>query len=610
LFKGLARVSGTSQVRRLTKRKVGLNQEWFEMTDIRRRKLDDAVWIPLRANHPITVGKDGYVGYRCELFATGSIAVPLEKKTQAETLGWGDIGLGRSHKGGFDRNRYIPADIFEDSRIGQAVPLALEQQGNREEPRVWHLHQDLVLTLGLLREGDTWKALEEGYVDVARLQKDANGEPLLLEIRAEYLKDYLCARGMALYVSSYRSREEVVDDSSHITWTENPLCVDQEGGDRWEGRQSEIHEGGRPFGESIRVVQVTRTDVDFGEDIPRIGLDGGTESNSWTKKFQGRKLHKIWGELWRNEWVQPSQHSPRVRGDKLPPSVFFITDSSGARESYETLTGGRRWLWFRPGVIIELAHRRGGALYWYTRDTGGIRCSPDCSVAFGMNKLGLVNIYAKDIALLPEWQQRLWAGFNVGPEGGVSQELLASQAQGVPADTHAPEEFLPKAIELLNKIADQKLGFQLFREHEQFESIISRTHRFRSVDRAGFFSLAKDLARLTADSVDASGLQRIAVPPKGEKWGSLKTLEKVLALQVDSTRAHSLLGPLHGIYNLRQADAHLPGTELDTAFGLVGVDQKLPLVLQGCQMLHSCVSCLYAIAKELNELNVKSVPQE
>src|SRR5262249_4545318 len=172
---------------------------------------------------------------------------------------------------------------------------------------------------------------------------------------------------------------------------------------------------------------------------------------------------------------------------------------------------------------------RGGGLRWYTRDTGGVKSSPGSYKHFGVNKLGLVNVYAKDIGLLAEWEQQIWAGFNVGPEGGVSEELLAAQAEGQPAHTQAPEEYLSKAFVLLNETASAKFGFLLFREHADFSSLVARSHRFRATDQAGLFALAKDLARLTADSIDTAAIQRIVAPPKGEKWGSLKSLEKLLA---------------------------------------------------------------------------------
>ena len=141
--------------------------------------------------------------------------------------------------------------------------------------------------------------------------------------------------------------------------------------------------------------------------------------------------------------------------------------------------------------MSTLAHRRGGYLTWYTRNTGNVACSPDYGVHFGVNALGLINVYAEDIAFLPEWQQRIWAGYNVGPEGKVSDELLMSQANANPANTQAPEEFLSKGLDALNEASNANLGFAIVRQHDQISNLIVRAHRFRATDRVGLFSLAK-----------------------------------------------------------------------------------------------------------------------
>jgi hypothetical protein len=210
-----------------------MDQEWFEMADIRRRKLDSAVWIPLRASLTLEgIGEWGYLGHREEFFGAGSIAVPVDKRASAETLGWMDVGLRHTHKGGIQDGRYVAADVFDGYGLQlNAVALVLAQDGNADDPTEWHLHQDFVIALNLKREGDTWLAMDEGYVEVARLRR-CDGRPVLLEVRAEHLKDYLCARGMALYVSSYRNREETVNDASHISWAEN-LLRQVSKGDRW-----------------------------------------------------------------------------------------------------------------------------------------------------------------------------------------------------------------------------------------------------------------------------------------------------------------------------------------------------------------------------------------
>lgn len=581
-----------------------MDQEWFELRDVRRRRLEGSVWIPLRAIHTRkTTGEYGFPGYQAEFFGAGSLAVFEEKRGHAGQLGWEDIGISHEHRGWVQDGRYIPSDIYQSHSGGIiGLHLVLDQRSNRDEPKEWHLHQDLVTCLGLKREGDTWVAPDEGYIQVARLNRNENEGPYLIEFRADHLKDYLCARNMALYVTSYWNREEVVENSAHITWPENPYRED-EGGDRWEGRTIAIHEGGRPFGAKTSVFHISRKDVDPSDDVPTVGLpkENDIESRSWTREHEGRRIEKIQGELWRNEWIEPGELSARIRWDELPPSVFFIIDAAGTLESKATLVSGSRWIWFRPDVVMALSHRRGGGLHWYTRDTGGVRCSPDYDVHFGINRVGLVNAYAKDIAVLPDWQQRIWAGHNVGPEGGVSDELLASQMRAQPAGTQAPEEFLERALERLNEATSANYGLIIIREHEQYGHLISITHRFRAIDRSGFFALAKDLARLTADSLDARAIQQVVSPPRGTNWGSLKSLEKLAALHVSSEIARRLVRPLVGIYELRHLDAHLPSSDLSDAFRNAGIDRSLPLIFQGFQLLDNCVSALWSIAETLEK---------
>jgi hypothetical protein len=64
-----------------------------------------------------------------------------------------------------------------------------------------------VITLGVKREGNVWVAMDEDYIEVVRLKLDDDKRPRLLEVRAEHLKDYLCARRMALLISWYRERQ-------------------------------------------------------------------------------------------------------------------------------------------------------------------------------------------------------------------------------------------------------------------------------------------------------------------------------------------------------------------------------------------------------------------
>ena len=580
-----------------------MNQDWFEMRDIRARSLTKVVWIPLRVSHTLErVGEFGHAGFLQEFYGAGSLAVPVESKADALTLSWDSIGILHDHCGHAEDGRYVPADVFEDyQKRFTGVHLALHQRGGGDESAEWHLHQDFVTTLGLKRESDVWVRPDEDYIEVARLVRADKGGVVRLEVRALHLRDYLCARGMGLVISSYRERNEVLEDASHISWPDGHVEEKEELA-RWVGRKGAIHEGGREHGGSVAVFHVARTDVDPEDDVPILGspTDDNLKSSSWTQKFSGRKLHRVSGDLWRTEWIDPAPQSPIVRGDEIPSSVSYLVDAGGTRELSGALKDSGRWLWFKPAVIGSLITRRGASLEWYTRETGAVHLSGH-RVHFGLNSIGLVTVYAKDIAHLPDWQQRVWAAHNVSPEGKVSDELQASQVHASPADTQAPEAFLGKALAALQSSGEVALGIRILRQHEYVKELLPRLHRFRAMDRQGLFALAKDVARITADDIDAKQLQTIASPPKETEWGSLKSLEKVLATRIDPDKARSLLSPLVGIYELRLADAHLPTDDVKQAFKLVGIDESLPPTTQACQLLHAAVSSLYRICRILDE---------
>ena len=255
----------------------------------------------------------------------------------------------------------------------------------------------------------------------------------------------------------------------------------------------------------------------------------------------------------------------------------------------------------RSTCRVSTSSRKGSGLRWYTAYTGSIWCSPNCPVHFGINRLGLINVYAYDIAKYPLWQQKVWAGHNVPPDGAVCDELLAAQMRARPAHTKSPEELLELAIGEMDQLFVEKFRAPLFRTHHAAEEIVKGIHRFRAVDKPGLLSLAKDLARLIADRIDVNVLRKIAVPPAGEKWGSLKSLEKALASKIEPERAATMVAPLFGIYELRLGDAHLPSTEIDDAMSKARVDQTEPFVEQGAQLIYSAAYSLHLVWEELSK---------
>jgi hypothetical protein len=578
-------------------------QEWFEMRERRARSFDRSAWTPLRAvRRQESAGKRFAENHEEEFFGASSAVFPVSSRLEVErTIGWGNLSLMHDHAPYAQDDEYTPADRFVRGDL-QGTYLVLSQEGNRVEHGDWLLHPDLILGLRLKREGDVWLAMDEGYIQVVRMTRDEKGSPNLLEIRTSHLKDLLAARREFLCISTYSSREEISDDASTIDWPENTLTEEWDQQNRWRGTVTEITEDGHPFGSSMAIFHVGRKNFDREQDVPEVGINDDFESNQYTRTFdKGRKLYRVWGELWKVDFIEPGEASPRVRRDETASLVYFYTDASGKRESAEELDRKGRWLWFKPDVINKALEFRGSFLEWYTADTGRISMGPDGGVPFGVNDLGLINVYAKDISFSSLWQQQLWAGFNVVPDGGVSRELLMSQAEGEPASTQAPEAFLESGIRSLNEATKQKFGFEVIRSHRDNQRLLRLSHRFRAISESGLHTLAKDLTRLIVDNIDIENLQKITPPPKGQKRGSLKSLEAVLGSITSPDFGYRLLGPFFGIYELRLADAHLPSSEIARAYKLVGIDTTKPWVTQGKQMLERIVSLLHIFADIISQ---------
>lgn len=585
-------------------------QSWFEMADLRKRRFANAVWVPLQSSEKIVEqGEYGKPGWREEYLLAYSTAFAPNKRAEAELL---DLHSFRHERvpHAYGNGEYKPCEVYQHNDYEDlGVDFVYNQSLGNGHQRLWHLSPDLVIALHLLQEGDQWVRPEEDYAVVVRQRRDAEGAVVAIEIRSDCLRDYLAARGLALRVSYYRSRTSVMVDASHISWPKEGL-FEQVPHDRFEARVWETDERGGQYGAGVAVFNVWRTDVDPEEDVPVFGRETDSNTDGSTRHFKrgGNKYFRAQGELWRSEWIEPAERSERVRGDDPAEDLTFIVDATGERWPASRLNDQDvgRYLWFDPKLVVSLLQKRGGGLTWHSEHTGEVWSLSDYKVHFGVNRVGLITVYAYDVARLPVWQQRTWAAFNAAPDGGVSEELLDAQMRTKPANTWAPEAAIPELMDRLDELFCEWLGKPLFNHHDATSTIAKTVHRFRALEQNGLLALAKDLARLTADRINIPGVQAACAPPKGEKWRSLKSLENALGTLLPKEQARSLLTPLVGIYELRLGDAHLPSSTIDDAFNMIAIDRSIHAVGQGFQMLARTANALSAIGAATSEALVKA----
>ena len=337
------------------------------MTRETRRTFAASTWVPLRAATTHRQGEPDVKlpGYISDDFLCGAVAFPPEHREAADQLGWGQIGIGHAARPfAYEDGYYSPVEQYQ---YNDKQPLGVELVFVHDQPVVggqqWILNPDLVIALRLIKEGHQWVRPEEDFVVVARETVGEDGQHTLIEIKREFLLDYLSARGLALRLSYYRQRVENVASEEGSAYA---ALADQDGA-RDGGRFSILKRSlNDVYGGSWALFRVWRTDVDPEEDAPVMGpeRDDNTESEQREGYRGGYEGVRVEGQFWREEWIDPPARSVRVRGDDDPTRPALIVETDGTRMPSADLDDEDigRWLWFRPAVVNALLSRRGFSL--------------------------------------------------------------------------------------------------------------------------------------------------------------------------------------------------------------------------------------------------------
>jgi hypothetical protein len=579
-----------------------VNQDWILQTKETRRTFSNATWVPLRASCDDGQGEVRDIGFVSEVFACGSVAFPPEHREFAERLGWSDIGIGHSVQPyAYEDGHY---SSIEQYQYNDKQPIGVQLVFEHPQPvvggRLWILNPDLVVALHLIKDGNNWVRPEEDFVVVAREVLDNEGRHRLIEIKREFLIDYLAARNLSLRLSCYRQRVENVAELDGSAYANLANRQEQRDGGRYELLIRSLND---VFGGSWASLRVWRTDVDENDDAPVMGPE--SNDNTDFEKSQGHRGGnegvRVEGEFWREEWIQHQGKSVRVRGDAGQALPQFIVDTDGSRMPSADLDNEDigRWLWFRSSVVSELLNHRGFSLKWYTADTGGIRSTSGCVTHFGVNSSDLITVYAYDVARLASWEQQIWAAHNVVPDGKVSNELLAAQVKAQPAATHAVEDLLFRSMRMLEAGFRRAYKVGLYTHEIDDAVVMQQVSRFASKDQASLLRLAKELVRIFSDRLDVRELRKLSTHAEKKKLGSNKLLQDVLAQKVGVDRARFVFGAIAGAYDMRVADAHPTSSDIEDAFRLVGIDASSSFLRQGEQLVSNFGRSVWEIGKLL-----------
>lgn len=581
-----------------------MSQDWILQKKETRRTFSKSTWVPLRASINDEKGDCKYTGHVGEYFGCGSVAFPPEHREIAEKASWSDIGIGCTPKPYAYEDGYY--STIEQYQWNDKEPIGIHLVFEHPQPVVggtlWVLNPDLVIALRLIKEGNNWVRPEENFVVVAREVLDEKGEQRLIEIKREFLLDYLAARNLSLRLSYYRQRVENVSTLEDSEYAGLEDHQEERGDGRYKLLIRNLND---VFGGSWAMFRAWRTDVDEEEDAPVMGPE--TDENTDYEKSEGDKCGydgvRVEGEFWRDEWIDHQGKSKRVRGDADTNLPQFIVETDSTRVASSELNNEDvgRWLWFRSSIVNELLGLRGFSLEWHTAETGSIHSTSSYRIHFGLNSADFITVYAYNIARLPSWEQHLWAAHNAVPEGKVSSELLDSQVKAQPASTHAVEELLFEVMSMLENGFKQEFNVSIFSHDLDRIEVLKKISRFESKDQASLLRLAKEIVRVFSDRLNVKELRTLSTHAYKDKLGSNKLLQDILSQKVGDDTARKVFGPIVGAYDMRVGDAHPTSSKIEEALELAGIDSENSYLRQGQQLISNVEQSILWIGKMMFE---------
>lgn len=560
---------------------------WFEFKDIIRKPVKNDVWIPLWWIQSVKSSGSGHdIGDHEDFVFLNTVIAPEESKESLFTFECSDLNPVHGNESKRWDDVYVRADtVYNDGYEPLGEYAVLYHEFGRKASDRHYLNHDLVFALDLIEQGDNWVRPDEGFEIVIRQHRDNEGKIFKIEIKAKYLKDYLCAKECGLFVCAFYERSSIFASCPEFGWPKNGetnKLISE--GCKWAGYVQPMDENGGVFPGKIHLSTFGFKDIRSEDDVPKFdptGSDDNMYSESHVIDGLPVSRYRAVGELRRFEWIEPGEKSVRV-GDDEEDALEFYAESDGRLKSGEELKYPQQWLWFRNDVINRILSYQGASFRWCTADTGVVQINSDWPLHFGINKLGLINVYAKDIVSLPRWQQEIWKGYNVAPEGGVSEELLLSQIKCQPAKTQPVEiDFLSTHDCLRQAFKWISGGQELFEHLPPVMEIHNKIHRFSVQKEDDLLTLAKEICKVTVDALNVSALR--AMLPKTEEIRELRSRNlfgRFLAKFADDDVARTAMSPLAYIYDLRCADAHIKSSKITDTLKLLHIDTAQPLVRQ------------------------------
>lgn len=310
----------------------------------------------------------------------GSCMIPVESKQRA--LDEIDYSLMPTFSGGYfedfsGKSKYITNESFEHNKGLIVEPLYVDRYWSGLGLHIYEPSQRLTLYLELLNKGNEWIDPYNNEVVIRIIKKEELDRDIKhtlhkIEIKIDYLKDYLAAREAGLLIAKHSSRCIVFESPDQI-----PL----ENGDK------DIRNGKWSF---------------FSSDHPALAKGEILAEAEIRQKF------------WIKPLPEPRSEYAKSRGEFVGGVEFILND--GSRKEYDVEAGHKgdyfKLLSFNPRVMDIFLGRPNFDYEEYTRETLELKFPNGETLHVAVNLSGQIQVWWGGLAKLSKKYQELLAPYS------------------------------------------------------------------------------------------------------------------------------------------------------------------------------------------------------
>lgn len=543
-------------------------QSWFEMLDVKCDTHGEGEWTPLWVYEVSHEGDMFSAPYQEEIYRIRTLFAPLVNRGRLLDH-WIDLDSDGVYPCVDQGNYCKPGVYYFDSRNGEEAgeySVFKFCTGGGETCEL-QINQDLVAALQLIPKGDSWIRPAEGGQIVIRLGKNDKGVVVRAEIRTEYLRDYLCARGMGLYIEEFRHRQEQNRDGQSILWQNSPVI---------ECRMSRCGNGKYEW----KGWMFKHQDGNSWDDTQSISSEVLPEP----------QYYRVEGQLWKQFWINPALRSERVAGDDSGFEYYVMPN--GERHTISPLDDdefGHVYLFFRSDLVTH-ALSAGLQVAWDARDVFSISFPSGQNVLLGISSEGTYFCISADVARLASWEQKLLHDDNIKPQEQTEyagSELFQNQMMCEFLHTKAPENEFQRLLNELGMVFKKRTGNDLWRKMDCEDGLISAVSRFCSVSQDGYAMLARHLTTAMIERMDVVGFKDfIGGRVETVQLKTIGLLSAVISLINGEVDAGKQVRFMRDINYIRQADAHLmPTDEIEKRINVLQMPGDLAWIEKGARLI-------------------------